>query len=333
MLAPEFNHQSSNHMKKQLFFAAVVALGSVGITSAQQSFSFETSEGFTTGSFIGQSNIWTVTDPVSDQAPNGHIFISNEKASEGTQSINFLSSDTEPEELISIAKDINPGGNVFTISQDVFPRDMDTENGSDLVMFTYDMQGSQNNLPVPASIIYMDFDGGIYVVTAFNIPQQIFEAQEVGTFEAGNWYKISATYDLAAATVSYTINGEEVYTGPLLSGATEVNRINYSYDDFTTSYFLDNITISTPTAGNPEYNTVTFTAYPNPAQTELNIAQNGADAIQRISITDMNGRVVKTITPSGTEVTRANIADLSNGIYILNVATAKGSSTKKIVKS
>ncbi|MFP9114956.1 T9SS type A sorting domain-containing protein [Flavobacterium sp. RHBU_3] len=316
-------------MKKQLFFAAVVALGSVGITSAQQSFSFETSEGFTTGSLLPQNGNWTIINPASD----GHLFITTEQASNGSQSLQFLAADTEPEQLIGVSADINPGGNVFTISQDVYPNSIDTENGSDFILFAHDLQGSQNTAEVPASILYFDYEGGIYVVTAYNVAQEIFEAQEVSSFEAGNWYNIKATYNLTAATVTYFVNNTQVYTGPLMNGGTEINRINYSFDDFTTSYFLDNITISTPTAGNPEYNTVTFTAYPNPAQTELNIAQNGADAIQHISISDMNGRVVKTITPSGTEVTRANIADLSNGIYILNVATAKGNTTKKIVKS
>lgn len=263
MLAPEFNHQSSNHMKKQLFSAAAMALGFVGLTSAQQSFSFETSEGFTTGSFPGQNTGWTIADAASESAPNGHLYISAEEASNGNQSLKFLAADTEPDALIGVSKDINPDSNVFTISQDVYTSSIDTDNGSDFILFAHDLQGSQNTLEVPASILYFDYEGGIYVVTAYNVAQEIFEAEEVGSFEAGNWYNIKATYDLTAATVTYFVNNTQIYTGPLMNGGTEINRINYSFDDFTTSYYLDNISVTAPTAGNPQHEAITFTAYPN----------------------------------------------------------------------
>jgi hypothetical protein len=55
--------------------------------------------------------------------------------------------------------------------------------------------------------------------------------------------------------------------------------------------------------------------------------------VNAISITDLNGRVVK--QNSFTDVTnvQVNISDLSSGVYMMNITTDKGSVTKKIIKN
>ena len=52
-----------------------------------------------------------------------------------------------------------------------------------------------------------------------------------------------------------------------------------------------------------------------------------------ISITDLNGRVVK--QNSFTDVTnvQVNVSDLASGVYMMNITSDKGSVTKKIIKN
>lgn len=69
--------------------------------------------------------------------------------------------------------------------------------------------------------------------------------------------------------------------------------------------------------------------YPNPSDGLLNISNTAV--IDNITITDMNGRVVKNIALEAREG-QINISDLSQGIYILNITSDGKSFTKKIVK-
>lgn len=73
-----------------------------------------------------------------------------------------------------------------------------------------------------------------------------------------------------------------------------------------------------------------FSVYPNPVSDFVNV-QSGTNAIEKVSVTDLNGRTVKTISTSGTEA-RINISDLASGVYMLNINSDNGSVTKKIVK-
>lgn len=74
----------------------------------------------------------------------------------------------------------------------------------------------------------------------------------------------------------------------------------------------------------------TFSIYPNPVKDVINIT-NSVDTIENVTITDMNGRVVKNVTLGANEG-QINISDLSQGVYILNAASNGKSFTQKIVK-
>jgi hypothetical protein len=78
-----------------------------------------------------------------------------------------------------------------------------------------------------------------------------------------------------------------------------------------------------------DYSTFKFSVYPNPANDVINVSY--ADAINTITITDLNGRVVKQVVLGANEA-QINIADLSQGVYILNASANGKSITEKIVK-
>ena len=56
-------------------------------------------------------------------------------------------------------------------------------------------------------------------------------------------------------------------------------------------------------------------------------------SVNSISITDLNGRIVKQNTYSNETNVQVNISDLSSGVYMMNITSDKGSVTKKIIKN
>ncbi len=79
-------------------------------------------------------------------------------------------------------------------------------------------------------------------------------------------------------------------------------------------------------------NTVDFSVYPNPANDVVNISNSTSAIISNVEMTDLNGRVVKNVTLNATEG-QINISDLSTGVYMMNVSSDQGTSTKKIIKN
>lgn len=71
--------------------------------------------------------------------------------------------------------------------------------------------------------------------------------------------------------------------------------------------------------------------YPNPAQNTINIKGTSL-GFNAITITDANGRAVKTLKVDTTTETQMNISDLAPGVYFMAISSESGSVTKKIVK-
>lgn len=82
-------------------------------------------------------------------------------------------------------------------------------------------------------------------------------------------------------------------------------------------------------ASTEDFANAKFSVYPNPANDVINISY--ADTINAVTITDLNGRVVKQVV-LGVNEGQINIADLSQGVYILNATSNGKSVTEKIVK-
>lgn len=97
---------------------------------------------------------------------------------------------------------------------------------------------------------------------------------------------------------------------------------NYLTRASNTDTLLNNVTFA-------EDSLVTINLYPNPVNDILNI--NSKYTLNNISISDINGRVVRNTSLNGTEA-QINIADLASGIYLLKVVTSDGTVTKKVIK-
>lgn len=75
-----------------------------------------------------------------------------------------------------------------------------------------------------------------------------------------------------------------------------------------------------------------FTVLPNPASDVISIMNSKNIPLKAVTVTDVNGRVVKRNQYSDVFSVDMNLTDLSAGMYIMNIETAQGAVTKKIVK-
>ncbi|MFN7331974.1 MAG: T9SS type A sorting domain-containing protein [Flavobacterium sp.] len=96
--------------------------------------------------------------------------------------------------------------------------------------------------------------------------------------------------------------------------------------------FLDNITV-TGTLSNSEFLANKFNLYPNPSNSIVNISSDDAILIDKVEITDINGRIVKSFNADATSSTSINVSDLNAGVYFLNISSAEGLAVKKLIKN
>ena len=95
--------------------------------------------------------------------------------------------------------------------------------------------------------------------------------------------------------------------------------------------FVDNLVITQTLSAN-EYVADKFSTYPNPVKNIISISNSENINVKSISISDLNGRVVKTEIFSNVSDININVSELSSGMYLLNINSGQGIVTKKIVK-
>ena len=99
---------------------------------------------------------------------------------------------------------------------------------------------------------------------------------------------------------------------------------NWTNIDATASFSLN---CNTSTGVN-ETKKITLTIYPNPVTNQLSL-NNGELKIESILILDITGKTVKTIKGN---VKTIDVADLTKGIYFIQIQTEKGLINKKFIK-
>jgi hypothetical protein len=87
----------------------------------------------------------------------------------------------------------------------------------------------------------------------------------------------------------------------------------------------------TSVLSNNEFLSGKFSVYPNPTSNVLNIENSANATMETIELTDLNGRVVKSLRVDATTA-EVNISDLAAGVYMMNVNTDQGIAVKKVVK-
>lgn len=194
-------------------------------------------------------------------------------------------------------------------------------------------------------LVYFSQNGqaGTYIITLGGTA----EAPASIVLTPGTWATLAFSFEPSTGTASWistdagidgqivssTIIGQQPATMAFLTdagtGNTSAGTVKYDNYKVTAAANNENI-LSAPKA--VVANLKQLSVYPNPATTTVNV--NGGDAlVNNVTIVDLNGRTVKTAKFNGVANAEVNVADLSAGVYMMTVASDKGTVTKKIVKN
>lgn len=133
------------------------------------------------------------------------------------------------------------------------------------------------------------------------------------------------TIEYSENTASWTATEAGVYVFGFHQNTPGVGTDNGA------SLLLDSIDFAEGTASTEDFATAAFSVFPNPSNSIVNVANAGN--IDAINVVDINGRTVKSAKFNGATEAQVNISDLANGVYLMTIASDKGTATKKIVKN
>lgn len=98
-------------------------------------------------------------------------------------------------------------------------------------------------------------------------------------------------------------------------------------------FMVDDFKVTSSALGINDVLASKFSTFPNPVSDVLTLSSGEGVQISGIQITDLNGRVIKTLKYSDAiSEMQVNVSDLSAGMYLLNISSNQGTATKKIVK-
>lgn len=123
---------------------------------------------------------------------------------------------------------------------------------------------------------------------------------------------VEYTYNLDA---SY--NDQQVY---IAINCVSNDQFGFAIDDFKVT--------TTGTVSNEKFFTENFNLYPNPTSDVLNISSKNGLEMKEIKITDLSGRIVRTLN----NATTINVSDLSAGTYLIDITTNEGKASSKFIK-
>lgn len=297
-------------MTKFLFSLATAFL-SISISAQQQKISFETSEGYTLGTVVGQKE-WTVK---TDNVPNNNFKVVTGKATDGNNSVEVTSTGEYTENMSFLFKKI-PEYNRLSISADVKLEKLDS---SDYYMLS--LYYNKNGAYSWAGGFNFMFSGKLYADSDVNF-------LDLGSWTAGTWYNLRIEIDhVTEKNVKYYLNHQLVHTSALSDKVVRANDLNFEFDNDGSGFIVDNITIKDmdQLAVN-DINKTKISIFPNPGSDFINVKSD--EEIKSIKLYDIKGSLIKSDNTS-----KVDISALPKGNYVISIETKSGIETRKFIKN
>ncbi|MDI9257732.1 T9SS-dependent choice-of-anchor J family protein [Flavobacterium sedimenticola] len=98
-------------------------------------------------------------------------------------------------------------------------------------------------------------------------------------------------------------------------------------------FMVDDFKVTTADLGVNEAFARKFNTYPNPASNVVTVSNNYNILLTDVTVTDINGRVVKSMKVNNLAEVQVNVAELNAGVYFMNIDTDSGKVVKKFIKS
>jgi hypothetical protein len=165
-----------------------------------------------------------------------------------------------------------------------------------------------------------------YMVAPFANGNLNVEVSTNGTVWTSIWVEEDAGLfvDYATLTVSLPLTA-------YLGSSTVYVRFHYTGND-ADSLSVDDVVV-TAVLGLNEVLASSFSTFPNPANDVITLTNSESTTVNSISISDINGRTVKTINVENVSEVQINVADLNAGVYFMNINSEAGKAVKKFIKS
>ncbi len=300
----------------KLYILAASLLSS--LTFAQQTISFEASEGFTLGT-IHEQNGWEVTEG-SDGFVTNQV-ITDETASEGTFSFKNANEPSFGDQFFPIfgavkTFDTPADFNNFTISYDV---KANIKLGADFEFTLYAIDAEEEFVPVAG--IGIENRGFIYMIKDINYGFEYAATEWV----LNEWTNIKI--EVTATDIKYYVNNNLQGTFP---NTTSLNILGFNmlHNNYGGDAFYDNFQITTGSLSTSDFAKQNLALYPNPATNAVSI--NSESDITNVEIFTLNGqKVLESNQPSNID-----ISVLSKGMYLLKATDDSGNiNTSKLLKN
>lgn len=161
------------------------------------------------------------------------------------------------------------------------------------------------------------------------------------------WLRLGVSYNKTTGKVTWKGPGIDSFSNGLAAGlnigsvriVANTGASTAVPNAAAASALFDNLSIKATATDsllsiiNNELQSDVFAVLPNPASSLIKIFNSENIVVNEISITDLNGRAVKTATFKNVSDIEMNIADLTAGMYLLNIKSDNGVATKKIIKN
>jgi len=287
---------------------------------AQNTISFESSEAYNLGTVQGQ-NGWEVTLN-NDEQPIANQTISNEKASEGTQSLK-ISVDTAEDfgwfPIFGAAKLFDNPYNyqTTTVEFDVFITELE---GSTFEFGTFGIVETDEFMPI--SIYSFNYTGNLEVVKNEDYDYENADF----TWEANRWYKLKTV--TSESKIDFYIDGVLIHSMENFA-KTNITGINFVHDNFGGSAYIDNLKINDEVMAVSDVTKGTIKLYPNPVKDVLKLNLPNGEKVANIEVYNTVGQKVADFK----NVEEVNLSQLKSGNYIVNLKNTAGKTySSKIIK-
>ncbi|WP_185117554.1 T9SS type A sorting domain-containing protein [Chryseobacterium sp. PMSZPI] len=287
---------------------------------AQETISFETTEGFMPGNIHGQSAwISTPTGGVPDNVMNQTI--SADASSDGSYSLKIVKETmygTQTDPIIggfyNLPAPLSPSN--FSVSFDIR---MSQLNGS-----VFGFQGI--NSVDEDFVVRLDFDKTGIVKILSPISGVLNLVSTAISWTPNTWYAIKIVG--SATGVQYYLNDILIYNGSAAS-PLHMDQLRFVHDNALGTAYIDHIKINNDlvlSTNNAVKKNGELIMYPNPAIEFVKV--NTTHDIKSITISDTTGKKIETIW-NGTNI---DVRHLPSGIYWISVEIGDRKYTEKIIK-
>jgi len=301
-----------------LFLFVLTAYG----LSAQETISFESSEGYSLGDVNGQ-NGWETTGTGPGTFIENQV-ISDEQSSDGSFSLKIVQEVAFPGQSAPIVGGFYEYSTAVPYSNAVFSADMyiDTfnPNTSD---FIFGLVNITNEVFI--SYIRFSFEGDIIVLVEDSTGTIILD-DTMQDWTPLTWFNVRM--ELTNNNIEFFIDDVSIYSGTVASPNLDIEQVNFAHDNFEGFAYIDNFRTNDEPLSTFDFSTANFDYYVD-NNNYLNLSAN--EQIDNVSLHNLLGQQVLSQKLSAQDE-QINLSALSSGVYLAKVQIKGATKTFKIMK-